>query len=495
MPRVSEKWFNRLVIAAVVVGFAALTGIGAFAGYIVSRNIAYTGAVSHTHEVRGAIAEARILTERIETSRRGYLLSLDESFYRTFKNASADRKAAVERVARLTADNPPQRASVIRLRDLARRQARVQQASIEAARLAHVNRATAFDLDRAVSLTREMRLLLAQMDVREVALLNSRNLARVESVDTLILMLTLGAVLLILVGSSSTLLIVHYTRSLTVSRDALRKLNEGLEDQVRVRTSDLQRANDEIQRFAYIVSHDLRSPLVNVMGFASELEEAAKPLSRFLESAEAEAPGIVTREARQAIEEDLPESIGFIRKSTQKMDRLINAILQLSRQGRRVLTPEPLDMTRLFEGVADNLRHRSTELGATIEVAPGLPDVVSDRLALEQIFSNLIENALKYLKPGRPGLIRVSGERHGVRVVYAVTDNGRGISPKDHDRIFDLFRRSGAQDQPGEGIGLAHVRALAYRLGGTVACESALDQGATFRVSLPDILTTEGPAR
>ena len=110
----------------------------------------------------------------------------------------------------------------------------------------------------------------------------------------------------------------------------------GLEGAVRDRTAELTRANAEIQRFAYIVSHDLRSPLVNVMGFTAELEAAAKPLAALLERAEAEAPGIVTEDARAAVRADLPESIGFIRTSTQKMDRLIAAILQLSRQGRRV---------------------------------------------------------------------------------------------------------------------------------------------------------------
>ena len=151
-------------------------------------------------------------------------------------------------------------------------------------------------------------------------------------------------------------------------------------------------------------------------------------------------------------------------------------------------------MGRILRGVVDNLAHRSGELGASIEVSPDLPNVVSDRLALEQIFSNLVENALKYQKPGRAGRIELRGARQGLRVVYEVQDNGRGIDPKDHDRVFDLFRRAGAQDQPGEGIGLAHVRALAYRLGGTVTCESALDQGATFRVSLPAKLSTEGVA-
>jgi signal transduction histidine kinase len=301
-----------------------------------------------------------------------------------------------------------------------------------------------------------------------------------------------AAGLLLFLAVSSVWLILRYTRQLNLSQKQLADLNAGLEEQVATRTEDLQRANEEIQRFAYIVSHDLRSPLVNVMGFTSELEASAKPMGQLLDRAEAEAPGIVTEDMRTAIRTDLAESIGFIRTSTQKMDRLINAILQLSRQGRRVLAPEPLDVDKLLRGVADNLAHRSSELGATIEVAPDLPNVVTDRLALEQVFSNLVENALKYLKPGRPGQIQIRGVQRGARVIYEVADNGRGIDPKDHDRIFDLFRRAGPQDQPGEGIGLAHVRALAYRLGGTVTCESALDRGATFRVSLPARLGPQG---
>ena len=103
--------------------------------------------------------------------------------------------------------------------------------------------------------------------------------------------------------------------------------------------------------------------------------------------------------------------------------------------------------------------------------------------------SNLVENALKYLKPGRPGVIRVTAAREGPRMLVRIADNGRGIDPRDHERIFDLFRRSGRQDQPGEGIGLAHVRTLAYRLGGTINVASQLDEGATFTIDLPLIYT------
>jgi signal transduction histidine kinase len=332
------------------------------------------------------------------------------------------------------------------------------------------------------------------MEEQEQQLLALREAERHRSVNAFWAWAIAGGLMLALVAGGSTLLLVRFTADINASRDELKRLNEGLEDEVAARTADLQRANDEIQRFAYIVSHDLRSPLVNVMGFTSELEAALKPLSGLLDAAEERAPDLVDPAARAAVREDLPEALGFIRSSTQKMDRLINAILKLSREGRRVLAPERVDTQALFAGISDTLEHRRDELGATLEIEPGLPSVVSDRLALEQIFSNLVENAFKYLKPGRPGQVVVRGHVQHGRAVFEIEDNGRGVDPRDHERIFELFRRAGAQDQPGEGIGLAHVRALAYRLGGTVTVDSALDRGSTFRVSLPLGLLVEGIA-
>jgi signal transduction histidine kinase len=302
-------------------------------------------------------------------------------------------------------------------------------------------------------------------------------------------------VLLLLLAVGSLWSMRRYADDLRRSRGELRRMNAGLEEAVSERTADLQRANEEIQRFAYIVSHDLRAPLVNVMGFTSELEIAAKPLNALLQAVEEKAPGVMTPEARAAIEVDLPEAVGFIRTSTQKMDRLINAILRLSREGRRVLTSEPVVMDKLLQGVTDNLRQQAIAAGAEVVVEHPLPDLTGDRLALEQVFSNLVENALKYLKPGRPGRVVVRGRAELGRAIFEVEDNGRGIDPRDHERIFDLFRRAGAQDKPGEGIGLAHVRALVYRMGGLINCESALDQGSTFRLSLPLRLSKEKLSR
>ncbi|HEX2555453.1 MAG TPA: PAS domain S-box protein [Microvirga sp.] len=269
----------------------------------------------------------------------------------------------------------------------------------------------------------------------------------------------------------------------------MRRLAEALADRV----AELNAANDEIQRFAYIVSHDLRSPLVNVMGFTSELDGARAVIERFYRAAAQRAPDLATAETREAIEHDLPEAIGFIRSSTARMDRLIAAILKLSREGRRVLTPERIAMADLIAAQRESLAHQLGERDAELVVEP-LPDVTSDRLAVEQIFGNLVENAVKYLSPDRPGRVVVRGREAGGWVRYEVADNGRGIDPKDFERIFDLFRRSGVQDRPGEGIGLAHVRALVRRLGGTITVASRLGEGAVFTVTLPKVLGSASQA-
>jgi signal transduction histidine kinase len=203
-------------------------------------------------------------------------------------------------------------------------------------------------------------------------------------------------------------------------------------------------------------------------------------------------PEAADKNTEQAIQQDLPEAIEFIRSSTAKMDRLINAILKLSREGRRVLAPERIELSALMQTIAKSLALQIEQAGADLDIED-LPEITSDRVALEQIFSNLVENAVKYLAPQRKGQIKVRGWSEGATIV--IEDNGRGIDPRDHSRVFDLFRRAGAQDRPGEGIGLAHVRALVRRLGGTITLNSEEGRGSTFRVRLPKTLTrTEGNA-
>ncbi|MGJ3264377.1 MAG: CHASE domain-containing protein, partial [Salinarimonas sp.] len=174
------------------------------------------------------------------------------------------------------------------------------------------------------------------------------------------------------------------TAQLERARSRLAELNVNLERAVQARTAELTAANEEIQRFAYIVSHDLRAPLVNVMGFTAELEAVRGDVEAFLAEVAEAAPQIASDDARRAIETDLPEALGFIRASTQKMDRLINAILKLSREGRRVLVAEPVELTGLVETLRESVAHQLVERGAPIEIGP-LPRVLAARLGPEQV--------------------------------------------------------------------------------------------------------------
>lgn len=280
------------------------------------------------------------------------------------------------------------------------------------------------------------------------------------------------------------------TVELVQARVALEKVNRDLERIVLHRTEALTAANEEIKRFAYIVSHDLRAPLVNIMGFTSELEAAQDVITGFHRKAVEIAPDLAGGEMQAIVDGEFQEAIGFIRSSTEKMDRLINAILTLSRTERRMLTAERIDMRAFLSAFKQSLAHQFAAQEVDFSVAE-IPDVVSDRLALEQIFANLIENAVKYLATGRPGRIEITGRDDGDHVSYTVTDNGRGIDAKDFERIFELFRRAGVQDKPGEGIGLAHVRALVRRLGGRIDVVSTPNVGSSFTVTLPKALQTE----
>ena len=475
---------NRLIILLLSVGFAALLAAAVAAFWVQRQNEDDGQMVAHTLAVEAGLGSFASANERMETARRGLLLTGNPAFSKLLGESGRAARRQLSDLERLVADNSEQRRRVARLGMLLDAYDRNHRQSIALTGAAREQMLADFMNDGAVANVRAARVVVGRMLDDELALLRARE-ARQKRTQALFNATLIATGLLIPIVATVTLWLVRKNLAeLRTSRAELAGLNEDLEGLVDARTAELKRANAEIQRFAYIVSHDLRSPLVNVMGFTAELETARRAIAGYLAKSDSEGWQPPDKETRLAIEEDLPESIGFIRSSTQKMDRLINAILNLSRQGRRTLAPEPLDLTALVHGIVDSLQHRIAETETVVEIG-ALPAIANDRVAVEQILSNLIENALKYLEPGRAGIIAVTGSIDHGRAVLAVSDNGRGIDPRDHERIFDLFRRSGVQDQSGEGIGLAHARALAYRLGGFIEVHSALGEGSTFRLILP----------
>jgi hypothetical protein len=343
-----------------------------------------------------------------------------------------------------------------------------------------------------------IRDLALEMRQEEHRLFLQRSAAADRSQSLASIVTASGSGLVLILAGVSIFLVRRSARARDEAEARLRDTNLNLESTVDERTADLREANEEIQRFAYIVSHDLRSPLVNIMGFTSELEElrtdifrriatlasAAAPEKLIVESLKDQSDAPLFDESDKQLSQDFTEALGFIKSSIGKMDRLISAILNLTREGRREFQPVLIDTRELIENIVSTVAHQAAEAEAQIRIEP-LPEIVSDRLALEQIFSNLIDNALKYLKTGVPGDITVRGRQRLGFAIFEIADNGRGIDPKDHQRIFDLFRRAGTQDRPGQGIGLAHVRALVRRLGGTMSVASELGKGSTFTITLP----------
>jgi signal transduction histidine kinase len=492
----ASRWRAIGQILLLVAGFLVLVAISVASVLLVNKARDDNGWVTHTVEAENQINALLLEIRRAESAAHGFLLTQGPEFLREHDAAVANIVPYATKLAQLIGDNPAQADNLrklsaaidTRLDQFIREMDLVKQNNLAAA-TALVSEAAAGGTSATI------RDVGAAMRAEEERLLAMRSINADRSQVLASSVTIAGSSMVIALGAMSIFLVRRSSRARDQAQARLRDNNLNLEATIDERTADLREANDEIQRFAYIVSHDLRSPLVNIMGFTSELEELRNDIFRRiarLDRAAALAPSMPEdagaepelEGADKQLSDDFSEALGFIKSSIAKMDRLISAILNLTREGRREFSPERINMRELLEGIGATVAHQAAEAEAQIRVA-ALPDIVSDRLALEQIFSNLIDNALKYLKSGVPGDIEIRGRTKLGYAVFDVTDNGRGIDAKDHKRIFDLFRRAGIQDKPGQGIGLAHVRALVRRLGGTMSVASELNHGSTFTVTLP----------
>jgi signal transduction histidine kinase len=454
--------------------------------WLLEKTSASTEDVLRGRQQRSSLTRLLSAVLDAETGQRGYLLTGEARYLEPYLSAIKGVPSRVADVRTAFQNVPEAKDAIDQIADVANQKLEELGQTVELRKEGKTDEAIALvKTDRGKAIMDRIRQLITeQIDSVETKLTISSKSQQSSAAQAR--WFTLGAGLVILLAAfGATATIVRYTRELVNARSKMEQLNAGLEARVKERTADLQRANDEIQRFAYIVSHDLRAPLVNVMGSTAELETGLETLTTLCADPKLEelASGPASR---TAIQVDLPESIGFIRTSTHKMDGLIKAILKLSREGQRVLRPEPVDLEEFFDSAIASVQHRVTESDGSIEVLRPMPSIESDRLALEQVFGNLIDNALKYTIAGLPPriVIQQMPSRWGA-IVIEVKDNGRGIAADDAERVFDLFRRAGAQDKQGEGIGLAHVRTLVRRLGGEITMTSELGQGTTFRVMLP----------
>jgi signal transduction histidine kinase len=484
----------RWTLIFMLAGLAIIAGIVFTTLWLTSRTADVVQNMGPTRDLRVLASSLLLTLTNAESSQRGYLLSGDLKYLEPYEEAKPVLDSIMLQFAARVRQAPGQRPLATQLIEFVA--AKRNEMAIT------VTLANAGDHDGAVTrlLSDDGRQYMVQISeilrgiVDRAEAANQRRTDQLsDDTGRLLLIVFGGGIVIILLGAAAAWTVARYTAKLIEAQHEVEALNAGLEQRVRDRTAALTHANEEIQRFAYIVTHDLRSPLVNIMGFTRELEVGVGALRKLIDDdvAETARDAGVVEAAKQAANEDLPEAVKFIRASTSKMDGLINAILKLSREGQRKLTPERIELDKLIDDAVGSVKHVATDAGARIEVGSRFPIIVSDRVALEQIIGNLLDNAVKYFQPGRPGIITIRVEEGRDRVELVVSDNGRGIAPNDHGRIFELYRRAGAQDRPGEGIGLTHVRAVVLRLGGNITVQSTLGEGATFKVDLPKVLTTK----
>lgn len=240
------------------------------------------------------------------------------------------------------------------------------------------------------------------------------------------------------------------------------------EDAMQRYAERLERSNRELQEFAYVASHDLQEPLRKIIAFGERLGESA---------------------AGRLDETEL-DYLRRMQRAAERMRKMIDALLNLSRVTTQAQPFQMVDLNKAVQDVLADLELRIETSGAQIKVEP-LPSLHADPLQMRQLLLNLLSNAIKFTTPGETPLVEISGgatETGKQRQVYLrVCDNGIGIEPQYYQRIFQPFQRlHGANAYEGSGMGLAIVQKIVERHGGKIQVESALGQGATFTVLLPD---------
>jgi PAS domain S-box-containing protein len=246
--------------------------------------------------------------------------------------------------------------------------------------------------------------------------------------------------------------------------------------------ADLAEKNKELETIVYTVSHDLRSPLVNVQGFGKQLNRAC---DRIVAAMAAGRDGQVSAaELKAPVEVAIPQALRFINAGVNKMEMLLNGLLRFSRLGRIAFTIQPLDMNEMIAEIIAAMRFQIDEIHADVQVAQ-LPGCLGDRVQTSQAFANLLDNAIKYREPSRPLRIRVGGTLRGGMAVFTVADNGVGIDPSHQGKAFEIFHRLNPESGSGEGLGLTIAQRVLEREGGKIWIESEEGAGSTFYVALP----------
>ncbi len=247
---------------------------------------------------------------------------------------------------------------------------------------------------------------------------------------------------------------------------------------------NLAAKTEDLENIVYVSSHDLRSPLLNIQGYSGELGFSCDKITEIIENSH--TPQEIRDNLSKVLHEDIPLSLNYITASADKMNMLLVGLLKLSRLGTAALEIETLDMNLVIAQVLNATQYQIKECRAEV-IVDELPACLGDHGQITQVFTNLLDNALKYLDPNRKAKIHISGHTDGPRSVYCTEDNGIGIDKNHFDNIFEIFHQLNPTEPPtGQGMGLTIVRRILDRHNGKVWVESEPGKGSRFYVALPN---------
>lgn len=423
----------------------------------------------HTRDVLRQLTLVLSTLKVAETGQLGYVLTGDPAFLSPHGDAIREIESSTATLRDLVRDNPGQQLNLDRLDTMIATRLASIVTTIELVRNGHRPQAIALIADGGgVGTMNDIRSLLGQMERASSGLLEAQ--AQLADAARRRLHVTIFG----LIGIAMALVVMLFAVNLRELRAAGRArlevlaANQQLERRVQERTLALQLVNEELESFAYSVSHDLRAPLRAVSGFAQ----------------------ILARRHRDDLNEEGRHYMDNVVAASVRMGALIDDLLLYLRVGRSAIRSQPVPLSPLLKQAVGTLAKRIASSGARVEVIEPLATPVGDTTLVGQILANLLENALTYHRPGVAPRIRVAAWQEGEAIVIEVQDEGIGIAHEYQQKVFEVFQRLHSDEQyPGTGVGLAIVRKAARMMGGDVTVESLQSRGCAFRVRLPAMTT------
>ncbi len=466
--------FRTKLVAGLATAFAILLLVASFSYRSFVRNTEDRRWVTHTHLVLENLDTLQIQLIDAETGQRGYIITGKEPYLGPYHDALGGISRSLQKLRELTADNAVQQRTLDRLTPLISAKLAVMQERIDVRKNEGLAAAAkAVEEGSGKQLMDQIRVEVAAMKQEEDGLLVVRSSELEASARKTKWFIVIGEALGFVFLAAAGFVIQQEMGRRASAEQEVRTLNKDLERRVAERTAelaerakDLERSNTELQQFAYVASHDLQEPLRTIASFTQ----------------------LLAKRYNDKLDDKAREFINFAVDGSKRMQILINDLLAYSRVGTQGKPFTPTRCDAVLDRILKNLKTGIESSGAVITRDP-LPVVMADEVQLAQLFQNLLTNAMKFRGADVPR-IHISAAPDGTKWKVMVRDNGIGISPEHHDRIFVIFQRLHTKTQfPGTGIGLAISKKVAERHGGRIWIEPSPGGGTTFCFTIGDRAT------